>query len=69
MAKRKIMGTTGTRKLAQQYAKHLRNKKFKGKKIFEKVKIYKICSKSRVPQGYKCGYDVSVEDAKWILKR
>ena len=68
MANRRIMGTTGTRKLALQSAKHLRNKKFKGKKIFKKVKVTKICHRPRVPAGYKCGYDISLEDADWILK-
>ena len=65
---RRIMQTTGTRKLALQSAKHLRNKKFKGKKIFKNVKVVKICNRSRVPQGYKCGYDVSLDDADWIMK-
>ena len=68
MAKRKIMGTTGTRKLALQSAQHLRNKKFKGKKMFKNVKVTKICNRLRVPSGYKCGYDISLEDADWILK-
>jgi len=69
MARRRIMDTTGTRKLAQQSAKLLRNKKFKGKKIFKNVKVTKICYGPRVPQGYKCGYDISLDDADWILKR
>ena len=60
---RRIVGTTGTRKLALASAAHLRKKKFKGERIFKNIRVTKTKSRLRIPQGFKSGFDISLENA------